>query len=252
MKRSTRIFILSICIMSLLCACSSSSNKAIIGYWMRGDGYTISFVDDTTCTLGEGAPQAYKIYDKNHLQIVDSTGNGVTEFVFEVEGETLKIRLASEDGYTEFTKNADEQKKILDEMRKWEALALEEQRKQEQINNIREQVSLYQNDIAEIQKDIDWNNSAIENNKEDIIKWNEAIEQEYIECQEAIDFGDDKEYQEKQRDDFIASHKESIQKCNERISLLEAENSGYQENIELILVEIEKLEMEIDELLGQK
>ena len=60
------------------------------------------------------------------------------------------------------------------------------------------------------------------------------------------------EYQEKQRDDFIAAHKESIQRCNERIAELEAKNVGYQESIDLIIVEIEKLEKEIEELKEQK
>lgn len=234
--------------MILCCACGNNPNKGIIGYWMRGDGYTISFVDESSCSFGEGSPQTYRIYDKNHLQIVDSSGNGVTEFVFEVDGDTLKIRLATEDGYTEFTKNADEQKKILEEMREWEAIAQEEQRLQNQIDSIQAQIDSYWSDVADIQGDIDWNNSAIENNKSDIIKWEEAIEQEYIDCQEAIDFGDDKEYQEKQRDDFIAAHKESIQRCDERIAELEAENVSYQESIDSILVEIEKLEKEIEEL----
>ena len=78
--------------------------------------------------------------------------------------------------------------------------------------------------------------------------WEEAIAQEYIDCQEAIDFGDDREYHENQRDDFIAAHKGSIQGCNDRIAELEAENVGYQESIDLIIVEIEKLEKEIEEL----
>lgn len=252
MKKFTLTLILAISIMILCCACGSDPNKKIIGYWMRGDGYTISFVDESSCSFGEGVPQTYKIYDKNHLQIVDSSGNGVTEFVFEVAGDTLKIRLATEDVYTEFTKNPDEQKKILEEMREWEAIALEEQRLQEQIDNIQEQIDSYRNDVVDIQRDIDWNKYAIENNKADIIKWEEAIEQEYIGCQEAIDFGDDKEYHEKQRDDFVAAHKESIQGCNERIAELEEENVDYQESIDLIIIEIEKLEKEIKELKEQK
>ena len=252
MKKFTLTIILSISIMILYCACGSDPNKEIIGYWMRGDGYIISFVDETTCSLGEGAPQTYKVYDKNHLQIVDDSGNGVTEFVFEVDGDTLKIRLATEDGYTEFTKNADEQKKIMEEMREWEAIAREEERIQKQIDSIQEQIDSYWKDIADIQGDIDWNNYAIENNKADIIKWEEAIEQEYIDCQEAIDFGDDREYHENQRDDFIAAHKESIQGCNERIVELEAENVSYQKSIDSIMVEIKELEKEIEELKKQK
>lgn len=248
MRKYTLSFILLIGIMILCCACGNNLNKEIIGYWMRGDGYTISFVDESSCSFGEGAPQTYKIYDKSHLQIVDSFGNGVIEYVFEVDGETLKIRLAAEDGYTEFTKNADEQKKILEEMREGEAIALEEQRFQNQIGNMQAQIDSYWNDVADIQADIDWNNYAIENNKADIIKWEEAIAQEYIDCQEAIDFGDDREYHENHRDDFIAAHKGSIQGCNDRIAELEAENVGYQESIDLIIVEIEKLEKQIEEL----
>ena len=80
---------------------------------------------------------------------------------------------------------------------------------------------MYGSKISELQDKIEWNNVAIENNKSDIVKWEEAIEQEYIDCQEAIDFGDDREYHEKQRDDFIASYNKSIQSCNERITELQ-------------------------------
>lgn len=125
--KNTLSVILLISIMILCCACGDNSSKELIGYWMRGDGYAISFVDETTCSLGEGAPQVYKIYDKDHLQIVDSSGKGVTEFLFEVDGDTLKIRLIMEEGYTEFTKNEDEQRKILEELRKRETAAFEKQ-----------------------------------------------------------------------------------------------------------------------------
>ena len=54
MRKLTLSIILSICIMILCCACGSKPNKEIIGYWMRGDGYTISFVDDSSCSFGEG------------------------------------------------------------------------------------------------------------------------------------------------------------------------------------------------------
>jgi len=251
MKKIVKMIMLLICMTIFCCACGKDPNQAIIGYWMRGDGYTISFVDETTCSLGEGTPQTYKIYDENHLQIVDLSGESVTEFVFEVDGDTLKIGLATDEGYAEFTKNADEQKKILEELREWETIALEEQMLQEQINEIQEQIDSYWNEIADIQSDIDWNNDAIENNKDDILKWTEAIEQEYKECQEAIDFGDDREYQEKQRDDAISAHNEAIQSCNTRIAELETENIGYQESIDLILEKIEKLEKGIEELQEQ-
>ena len=219
---------------------------------MSDDGYTISFVDESTCSIGEGTPQTYKIYDKNHLQIVDSSGKGVTEFVFEVDGNILKLRLATEDGYTEFTNNEDEQKKILEEIRKRELVALEEQRLQDEIDGVQAQIDSYWDDVADIQRDINWNKSAIEKNKESILKWEEDIELEYIQCQEAIDFGDDREYHENQRDRFIASYNESIKGCNERIAELEAENVSYQESIDLIIVEIEKLEIKIEELRQQK
>ena len=219
---------------------------------MAEDGYTISFVDESSCSFGESALQTYKIYDNNHLQILDVSKNAVMEFVFEVAEETLKIRLTTEDEYIVFTKNADEQKKILEKMQEIEAIALEEQRLQKEIDSVQAKIDSYMNDIEKVQGDIDWNNYAIENNKADIIKWEEAIEQEYINCQEAIEFGDDREYHENQRDDFIASYKESIQNCNERIVELEAENVRCRENIDLIIVEIEKLEKEIEKLKEQK
>lgn len=247
MKKFKLSLVLSIGIIILCCSCGGNPNKEIIGYWMRGDGYTISFVDGSTCSLGDGAPQTFKIYDKNHLQIVDSSNEGVTEFVFEVDGDTLKIRSTTEESYTDFTKNENEQKKILEELRKLEAIALEEQALQEQIDIIQSQIDSYWNEVDDIQRDIDWNNSAIEKNKADIVKWEEAIEQEAIDCQEAIDFGGDREYHENTRDDFIAAHNEAIQGCNERIAELEAENVDYQESIDLIMVEIEKLEKEVEE-----
>lgn len=247
MKKVTITLIL-IYIMCYFCACGSNPSEDIIGYWMRGDGYTISFVDDTTCSLGESAPQTYKIYDENHLQIVDLTGNGVSEFVFEVDDDVLKIRLATEEGYTEFTKDEVEQKKILEELKVWEAIALEEQMLQEQIDSIQEQIDSYRNEVTDIQKKIDWNNSAIENNKADIIRWEEAIEQAYIDCQESIDFGDDEEYQKNQRDSFVKVYNESIQSCNDRIVDLEEKNVGYQESIDSVLKKIKELEGEIEKL----
>lgn len=234
---------------SLLCACNNMNpEEEIIGYWMRGDGYTISFTDSTTCSLGEGAPQTYKIYDKNHLQIVDSMGKGVNEFVFEVDGDLLKIRLVTEDGYTEFTKDEEEQKRILEELRTWEAIALEEQILQEQIEYLKSEIDVYRNEIADIQKKINRNTNAIGNNEEDIIKWQDAIEQAYIDCQEAIEFGDDKEYQEEQREYSVAMYNELIQDCRNRIAELELINISYQEEIELISTEIEKIEEEIEKL----
>ena len=248
MKKHCLSLILSIIVMILCCACGNNPNKDIIGYWMRGDGYTISFVDESSCSLGEGAPQAYKIYDKNHLQIVDESGSGVTEFVFEVDGDTLKIRLVLEEGYTEFTKNEDEQREIMEEVRMWESIALEEQRVQEQIDSIQSIIDSYWEDVADIQGDIDWNNYAIENNKEDILNWEENIKIAYEQCEESIEFGDNKEYHERQRDEHVETYNEAIQGCNDRIAELEAENVEYQKSIDLIIIEIEKLEKEIEDL----
>ena len=248
MKKLTMVIICLLSVMILCCACGSNSGKEIIGYWMREDGYTISFVDESSCSWGEGALQTYKIYDKNHLQVVEPSGDEVTEYVFEVDGDILQIRLATEDEYAEFTKNADEQEEILKKVRELEAIALEEQKLQGQIDDIQNKIDLYQNEVSDIQKDIDWNNSVIENNRNDIIKWEEAIKQEYTDCQESIDFDGNREYHESQRDEFILAYKESIQGCNERIAELEAENVGYQEKIDFIMIEIGKLEKEIEEL----
>lgn len=235
MRKFVTPYVLFYLIIFLCCACGNTEKREIIGYWMSEDGSTISFVDETNCSINGGSSRLYKIYDNNRIQITDSLGGGVTEAIFEVKDSKLKIRLATEESYLEFTKNEDEQKEILKKIRELEITTFEREKIQEQIDS-------YKKQIEEIQRKINGNIMAIENNEEEILKWTEAIEQEYMECQEAIQGGDDKEYHENLRDDYIQAYKDSIQACNERIAELQSENEKYVESKNSIILEIEKLE----------
>jgi len=234
------------CIIFLCCGCGKSPEEEMIGYWMRSDGYAISFVDESTCSLGGDSLYNYKIYDKNHLQA--SNDSEVIEFVFNVDGDTLNLGLVNEEGLTEFTKNTEKQKQILEEVREQESLALEAELLQAEIDAIKEEIKGYKADIETLEWDIDWNNKAIETNEADIKVWLDNIEMAKTQCQEAIEFGDDPEYCEKQRDEFIEVYNESIDSCNERIAELEANNAEYKKSIESIESEIEKLEAKIEKL----
>ncbi|MGN0134110.1 MAG: hypothetical protein ACI4AO_05230 [Anaerotignum sp.] len=244
MKKVNFLAILFVYTLTFFSGCGSDPQKDIIGYWMRKDGYTISFVDETNCSFSENSLETYKIYDGNHLQVVNYATNSVSEFVFEINGDTLKLRLPTEDVYTEFTKNEKEQKKIIEEVRERENIEFEEEMLQGQVDSIQEKISNITSEINKIQNEIDWNNLAIQNNRNDIERWKEEIQQEYINCEENISGGMDREYSENERDDFIVAYNESIQSCNERIKKLEAENVEYQNMIATYQSEIEKLQKE--------
>ena len=247
MKRWTFKVALILCII-YLCACSNNPEEEIIGYWMRGDGYTISFTDSSTCSLGEGAPQTYKIYDKNHLQIVDSTGNGVSEFVFEVDGDLLKIRLVAEEGYTEFTKDEETQKQILEEMRELEK---EQQEFEEELRIkelIQSEITNKEKEIIEFQDLIRKNLGVIEIRESEILIWKNNIQSAHDLYDVTIKQGNDEIEARQFRDEQIADYNVYITECEQCIENVEAENIKYQENIDLILLEIEELEKEIETL----
>lgn len=241
MQRNMYSFLVVTFILILATACGKKSEQELVGYWMRGDGYTISFTDDSYCSFGDDAPEQYKTYDTNRLQIVNNDGSGVREFVYEIDGDILLIRLAKEDGYTEFTKNKEEQQKILEEMRKWEEIAAQEQ-------IIFAQIDEYQAIIDELQAQIAENNDQIQANNDEISMWEDDIEYQKQRCQDAIDFGDDKEYQEHLRDEMIAKDECGIQVCKDAISELEANNSTCEEKIKQLTDTIEKLEDEKEKL----
>ena len=224
-------------VMFLCIGCGSKPEQEIIGYWIRGDGYTISFTDEQYCSFGDGVPQEYKIYDDNHLQVIDA--DGVREFVFEINGDTLLLGLVEEIEPTiEFTRDEEKQKAIREEL---SAIADEENRR----TAIENEIETIQAQINAIQNDIEWNNAAIENNKENIQHWKNEIELEYEQCKEAIEFGDDKEYQEKQRDDAIRAHEEAIQGCEERIAELQDANNSLEEELEPLIKKRDELEQSL-------
>jgi len=232
----------------LSCCSCAGPEKKIVGYWMRGDGYTISFMDEECCSFGEGEVVPYRIYDKDHLQVEWEDRTGVTEFVFKLEGDELQIGVAGSDGYEIFTKNADEQKAILESVRQLEAEEAEYQKTEEKRQELLSQIDDCYLKIAALEKDIAFNESAIENNRKDIVKWEEAIAEEQAEYEEKVNAGEDPVYHGNMRDDFVKSYEESIEGCKDRIAELEAKNIELGEEIEGIRQEIEILEQKLDEL----
>lgn len=229
----------------LLVGCASKNEKKIIGYWMDDYANTVSFVDDSNGTINND-PVTYTIYDGDHLQIRGEDGY-VAEHKFYFDGDDLYISPTDDinGDCVRFTKDEKEQKEILTRVSKERADAEAELQRQEDIARqeaeLQEKIDELQGKIDDCQDTIDDIDMRIENNKSDIIKWEEDINERKIECEEAIAFGDDPDYQTSQRDDFIAADKEAIESCNGRIEELEAEKTKYQE-------EMDELKKQLDEL----
>ena len=118
MKRVFKIIISITTILTMCCSCSKSTESELIGYWMDRGGNTISFTDESSSSVNGNTPQNYKVYDGNHLQIVGFNGIGVSEYVFEVEGDILKLRLTTDSEYTEYTKDEEKQAEIIKDIEK--------------------------------------------------------------------------------------------------------------------------------------
>ena len=79
----------------------------------------------------------------------------------------------------------------------------------------------------------------ISNNEKGIKKWEQDTIDTIKDCEEAIASGDDREYHENQRDDFIHANNEAIEGCKKRID-------EHKEKIEMYKKEIVKIQEQID------
>lgn len=217
-----------------LVACSDNKqNEKIIGYWMNSYADTVSFTDEESCSLNN-VSYLYKIYDKNHIQFIASDGY-TEEYVYKIENGKLYLKYADKEFYDEYTKDEDEQQEIINNVKQQDLEAAEEIKKQNRIDEI--QVS-----IDECQVLIEDAKLKISNNQSDIEKWEQDIEDRIAACEEAIAFGDDKEYQENQRDDFIAADNEAIQGCLDRIEELQGYIAGHESEIEKLQEQLEEVQ----------
>lgn len=218
--------------------CGKAPETKIIGYWMRGDGYTISFTDETYCSFGDEAPREYKIYDEKHLQVIDE--NEVREFVFELEGDTLWLGLVEGIEPTiEFTRDEEKQKEILAEC---VAIANEENER----TSLEKKKDSIQQQIDKAKKDIQSNNNSIVSKKSSIEYYEGLIESYYDLCESAIELGNDRTEEEKGRDELIEQANKEISKYKNQISELESENKGLEEEIK----KLEKDKAEVEKLLS--
>ena len=248
MKRSVcknLIMVLVLISCMLLVGCASKNEKKIIGYWMDDYANTVSFVDESNGSINND-PITYTIYDGDHLQIRGEDVY-VAEHKFYFDGDDLYITPTDDinGDCVRFTKDEKEQKEILARVSKERADAEAELQRQEDIARqeaeLQEKVDKLQQKIDDCQASIDDIDMRIEKNKSDIIKWEEDIEEQKIECEEAIAFGDDPDYQKSQRDDFIVADKEAIESCKRRIKELETEKVKYQEQMDELKKQLNKV-----------
>ena len=204
-------------------------NEQIIGYWMKSNADTVSFTDENTCSINNSV-YSYKIYDNNHLQVI-ANDNYTWEYIFKLENNKLYIKPANSNTYEEYTKDEAEQKKIIEKVQQAKTQAIAEQKKQEKILELNNEIEEYENLIA----DANW---RISNNEKDITRWEQDSINRIKKCEESIAFGDDKEYQENLRDDFLNANNESIQSAKERIQKHKNNISAYEQKIEELKNEI--------------
>ncbi len=206
--------ILLVCSFLMGCTKKNQENQ-LIGYWMGPYAGIIAFTDEKHCTYGN-EQCTYQVYDGSHIQIISYNGQDVRDMIFKIENGKLYLKSTGIDTYEEYTKDEKEQKEILRRNQ-------EEKDKQELEIQKREQISKIQEEIDRQECSIKDAKNRIITNKQDIQRWKEDIEERKRACKESIAFGDDKEYSENERDDFIAADNEAIKNCEKRISELKKE-----------------------------
>lgn len=220
----------------LLSSCSNSTND-IIGYWMDGNGNTLSFSDEENCAVN-GSGYQYKIYDDNHIQLIDPLKN-VNELVFKIDSGYLYIKNVESEDYAKYTKNEDEQKEIINRIKEAKAAAEEEAEKQEQIDSIQSKIDKYNRLINDA-------NRRIEINEDDIESWKEDIQDAIDTCEEYRADGYEMEEYEWQRDEMIDVYNEQIKSCEDNIAEINAEIAEYENEIEKLNEELKILEDSVE------
>lgn len=200
--------IVGVAVAMILCfslfACGTSDGD-FIGYWMDESGDTLSFTDEENCVFN-GTAFAYKTYDEDHIQFTSEDGS-VSEGVFYFEEGDLYLKGVDAEEYVRYTKDEEEQQTIRDRLK------------------IQEQ-------IAEIQGICDELAAKKVEYQDQIDALREDIQQRKDSCEEAIAFGDDREYHENLRDSFIAADEEKIQICQDASDKLSAQIADYEKEIE--------------------
>lgn len=232
MRKYIKLLYVVLVVSFVFCGCSNigNSNEKIIGYWMNKNADTISFTDESNCSINNNVC-SYTIYDDNHLQFI-SFDKQTHEYLFKLENGKLYIKEINASSFDEFTKDEHEQAEIIKQVENAKQKALAEKQKQEKITELNEEIQEYQNKI-------DWSNYVICNNEKDIKKWEQDTIDTIKDCEEAIASGDDREYHENQRDDFIQANNEAIEGCKKRIA-------EHKEKIEMYKKEIVKIQEQID------
>lgn len=197
-----KILLLLLTFSVLLIGCSSKKEK-LEGYWMSDDGETITFLESGEIMI-DGITCKYSL-DDNKLLLVFLGSN--KEFKYEIKQNKLYITDLENNTTTCYYKDKNKQKEI---------------KKQVAINKKIDECS---DKIKDAKNDIQDNKDTIEYYKQD----NENRKKS---CKEAIEFGDDKEYQENLRDDFIKANNEKIENLKEENKKLEEQINDYQTEID--------------------
>ena len=103
---------LSVLVLIILVGCKAKENYAenIVGYWMDGDGNTVSFTGDT-CTIDDEVFN-YKVYDNDRLQLSNKDYN--REYIVSFDKDNnLSLISADMSSTNTYTKDIEKQKAIL-------------------------------------------------------------------------------------------------------------------------------------------
>ena len=97
---------LSVLVLIILVGCKAKENYAenIVGYWMDGDGNTVSFTGDT-CTIDDEVFN-YKVYDNDRLQLSNKDYNREYIVSFDKDNNLSLISadMSSTNTYTKYRK----------------------------------------------------------------------------------------------------------------------------------------------------
>lgn len=217
------IFVFSAC---------SRERESIEGYWMSENGKTISF-NSNGKAISNGVSMDYSIYGEDNLSI--SLLGIASEYKYTIKKDVLTLIDLNKNKTNTFYRDDKKQQEIINKINESKAKKEQDKMEDEKIVNIEREIDKYKDLI----KDAEW---RISNNEKDIDRWEKDTVDRINECEESIQNGDDREYQENQRDEFINVNNESIASCKERIDKLNDDIIAYRE-------EIKRLETRLKEIV---
>ncbi|MEI3340491.1 MAG: hypothetical protein V8R80_11595 [Eubacterium sp.] len=262
-----KIFICTIFLMVLLMCvgCNNSPEKKLSGYWMRNDGYVMSFAEDGTCVMGDDL-YSYVIYDEKHLRLTDKNGN-VTEFVYEIKGDELYIGLAEEmHADIVFTKNEQKQEEIKNRVQELKAAENTYDQVKKDYEDIENKEESERNSIKKHNFNIQTKKETIDEYLRNIQACKDDYEKEvadfdleiqdnsndpsYIEsCKEYLELC--KEYRDstiKDYEEWIAECEKSISDSEEKIKQCENELENLKKDKEILADKMETADKTVAEL----